>query len=385
MAENSFASANTHFAAKLFGEITAHQPQQNMLISPLSIGLALLLAHAGAAGATAQAIADVLALGPGPHDHAMTEAGALMRQLGALDTGEGGGEAAMLLRIANALFVNTDVALNATYARRCRAMLEAEIAALDFGAPSAAATIDRWVSERTRGRIDEIAGQLDRRTVAVLLNAVYFKAAWQLPFLEQATRPDQFNCADGQQISVPMMANQDRYLYQRADGFEVVGLPFRGAGDLRLLVLLPSRGRPISALQQQLATPAAWASIAPRPALVRLRMPRFRIACDLQLNEPLAALGMGVAFDPTRADFSAMRTSKLPFAISEVRHKTYLDVNEHGAEAAAVTAIKMTRMSMVVERPIDVTVDRPFVCAIQAAQSSALLFVGSIASPRVLI
>lgn len=385
MATNPIIAANTRFAAKLFGELTK-QADENVFFSPLSITLALLLAHGGAESATEKAIEDVLGLERISHERAAREAGALIAQLAALDEQEAQrtgrfGEVAdtVWLRIANALFVNRNVVFKQQYVQSMRSEFGAAVESLDFGSAKAAETIDAWVSEQTRGKISEIAGTIGNDVAAVLLNVIYFKAPWSNPFPEQATQGDNFTLHDGKTMVVPMMSNTDRYLYGHANGFEVVGLPFAGGGELRMLVVLPARASEITALHTQVADPTFFANIHLRSAQVRLRMPRFKTECDINLNTPLITLGMGVAFDSQRADFSRMASESLH--ISEVRHKTFLDVNEKGAEAAAATAIKMMRMSLALDRPIEVNVNRPFVVAIQEQQSGALLFLGSILRP----
>ena len=385
MSDNPIVAANTVFGAKLLNQFATTQPHTNIVFSPFSITLALLLAHAGATGDTEQAIENTIGLGRISRERAASEANSLIRLLAALDqhgassSGPFGAEEPTWLRIANAIFVNQQVDLRPAYSEIVREQFAATVAALDFGSPTATATIDAWVSEQTRGKIREIAGELNNDTAAVLLNAVYFKAAWANPFVDSATRNDTFTLASGETIQVPMMANTERYGYRRESSFEVVALPFRG-GQLEMLVVLPERVSGIAALTRNFASPGAWQALDPRPARVALRMPRFRVECDLSLNEPLIALGMGVAFD-NRADFSPMVQPPERLRISEVRHKTFLDVNEKGVEAAAATAIKMMRMSAIPERPIEVTIDRPFLCALRERQSGTLLFIGSIARP----
>lgn len=388
MTTNPVLAANTRFGAKLFAELTRRAPGTNLFFSPLSITLALLLAYAGAEAATEQAIEGTLGLKRISHERAAREAAALVAQLAALDNTEaqrtgrfGEVEDLVWLRIANAVFVNRDIPLKPSYIENVRADFSAYVESLDFGSSTAAKTIDAWVSVQTRGKITEIAGQLSRDVAAILLNAIYFKAPWLHAFPEGATEDGDWTLRDGSQIRVPMMANTERYQYGRVGDVQVVGLPFGGNNQLRMLVLVPAHADGIAALQTQVADPAFLAGLNLRPTQVRLRLPRFRIECDTNLNAPLIELGMAAAFDPQRANFSRMAPPNEPLYISEVRHKTFLDVNEKGAEAAAATAIKMMRMSMVVEQPIDVNVDRPFVLAIEEQQAGALLFLGSIQRP----
>ena len=385
---NQIVAANAALGAKLFGQFAKTPPNANIVFSPLSITLALLLAHAGAEGTTASAIGETLGLGDATRAEAGSAAHALVQQLAKLDeqaeqrSGRMGETSdTVWLRIANALFVNNQVALRPAYETTVREQYAAQVEALDFGSPSAAPRIDAWVSEQTRGRIREIAGSLNRDVLAMLINAVYFKAPWADPFSDRATAEGDFHLLDGNTVRVPMMANTERQRYERREGYEIIGLPFGGANKLEFVVVLPNSGATYAAVQKAVAHPAFFSGIQMRPVQMRLKLPRFRVECDTTLNEPLQALGMGVAFDGQRADFSTMLQTDERIAISEVRHKTFLDVNEKGVEAAAATAIKMTRMSMAMETPIEVTVDRPFVCAIRDQESAALLFLGAIVQP----
>ena len=385
---NIVTHANAALGAKLLRQLAEDQPNQNIVFSPLSITLALLLAHAGAQGETAHAIGAALELGQATPTQIAEAASTLVQQLSALDQQEaqrssrfGEAEDTVWLRIANAVFVNQEITLKPGYVTTVRNAYAALIEPLNFGAASAAAHIDAWVSDQTRGKITQIAGTLDRDTIAVLVNAVYFKAPWRDPFPEQATAEGEFTLRDGNRVRVPMMANTERFSYAQAAGYEVIGLPLAGGGNLEMLIVLPNRGADYVAIGQAVAQPAFFSSLALRPAQIRLRLPRFRIECDMSLNEVLAELGIGIAFDPQQADFSAMAEVDEPVYISEVRHKTFLDVNEKGVEAAAATAIKMMRMSMVVEQPLQVDVDRPFYCAIREQQRSAVLFLCAITIP----
>jgi serpin B len=390
MPQQALVAATTQFAVRLYGDLVQRREGVNTFLSPLSVALALSMAYAGASGETALAMANALHFHGMSQDEVARQAGGLIQQLHALD-GAGNNQAASMagrsdpisLRIANALFVNKQIAFRQDYVASCRQLYQAYLEQLDFGAPSAGTTIDRWVSEQTRGKITNIAGSLDPRMVAVLINAIYFKAPWRYPFLEQLTTDQPFHLLDGTQKRVRMMSNDDRYLYRRADNFEIVGLPFGARGDVTMLVFLPSKHSSLNELQRIIVAtdPAVWAQWGLRETKVRLKLPRFRIEFDTALNASLAALGMQQAFEPGRADFSGMIESKRQFYISEVRHKTYIDVNEKGAEAAAATSVKMALASFMPERPIEVVVDRPFICAIQDRKTNALLFVGSIVNP----
>jgi serine protease inhibitor len=368
--------ANTSFAFKLFAELTKSNIEQNVFISPTSVALALALAYNGARGETARSLARTLELGEIGLEALNRANAALIESLRAIDPH-------VALAIANSLWAQQGVALAPDFLSRNQESYQAEIAALNFSNPQAAATINEWVKRNTGGKIETIVDQLDRSAIMVLINAIYFKGQWAKPFDLRRTRELPFTLPSGHQRQHLMMAQTGKFDYYAIQGFQAISLPY-GAGRASMYIFLPEQRSSLRAFRRELSHKSwdTWLRHF-RPAEGTIVLPRFKLAYEVTLNDALKALGMGIAFDGRRADFSAMFADSKPSAtIDEVKHKTFVEVNEEGTEAAAATAIGMIRMTMAPQRNFSMIVDRPFFCAIRDNQTGALLFMGAIINPE---
>ena len=369
------AQAHLDFGFALFDQLRQESPDQNVLVSPTSVALALAMAYNGAGGETQTAIANALKLHGLDIEQINQGNQALTQYLTQLDP-------EVALDIANSLWVNQDLPVRADYIAQMQASYAAEVAALEFGTPAATDRINNWVKERTRDRIPTIVDQLPADQLLVLVNAVYFKGAWSEAFEPEQTRDRTFTLASGEAIQHPLMAQQGDYLYLETDQFQAVSLPY-GNESLSFEVILPAQGTDLTDLAAEL-TPENWqrwmGELRSRPGQVQL--PKFQFDYEADLIPALKALGMGIAFEPGRADFSGL--TELEAFISQVRHKTFIEVNEAGTEAAAATAIGImpTSMPMPPADPFEMVVDRPFVAAIRDRNTGVLLFVGAIVDPR---
>jgi serpin B len=271
--------------------------------------------------------------------------------------------------------MRSNAPVGADFAQRNNTFYGAEIGDL-AGGPAA---INAWVSQATHGKIPEIVQGRDvADAFAVLLNAIYFKGAWTTPFEADLTRPGPFTLPDGRQKNVSMMHQSGNVPYFRGDNFQAVSLPY-GSGRMRFLIFLPDSGTSLSAFLARM-TPENVTQWLPQFKSMHgdIALPRFRTEYEADLNAPLASLGMGIAFDRERADFGGMLPNGR-FYISLVRHKTYVEVNEQGTEAAAATGVVVEPLALI--RGFQFVVDHPFVCAIRDEQTGAILFLGRILDP----
>ena len=364
------------FAFKLFAELTKSNKEQNVLVSPTSVALALALAYNGARGETARAIARTLELGEISLDALNRANAALIESLRALDPH-------VALAIANSLWAQQDISFAPDFLKNNQDFYHAEIATLDFGNASAVATINAWVERNTGGKIEKILDQIDRSAVMFLINAIYFKGRWSKPFDPRRSREMPFMLSGGRQHSHPMMAQTGKFDYYAIQGFQAISLPY-GAGRASMYIFLPEQRSSLRAFRREL-TYKSWEVWLRhfRPAEGTIVLPRFKLAYEATLNDALKALGMGIAFDQRRADFGGMIADSKPSVnIDEIKHKTFVEVNEEGTEAAAVTSIGMIRTTMAPQRNFSMIVDRPFFCAIRDNQTGALLFMGAITDPE---
>jgi serine protease inhibitor len=368
-AEQRIVDGTNSFAFNLVREVAqALAPDSNAFLSPLSASMALGMALNGANGETFADMQAALQLAgmteseinQGYHD--------LMGLLGTLDR-------RTEMRIANSMWARNDFLILPGFAEAGRSFFDAEIETLDFGSPEAVHTINRWVSEKTGNRIPRLLDEIASNEVLFLINAIYFKGKWRHAFDSKDTRSGPFRGADGQDRTVPLMQLEETLYYQETDDYQAVDLLY-GNGVFAMTVLLPKAGRTPAQLLAGF-DPAGWQSLAGRfhEAEVHLTLPRFRLEYARRLNHDLTALGMGIAFDLSRADFyriADVRPDRL--FLTRVDQKTFLEVNEEGTEAAAATAVGVGVTSA--PEVIEMTVDRPFLLAIRERLSGAIMFLG---------
>jgi len=370
------AAASTRFGIKLLHRLVAQQPDKNVFISPASVSIALAMTRAGAGGETERAIAAALeAEGFAPAEFAQGNAD-LLAELPSAGPG-------FELAVANSLWGNRQIRFHDEFLQTAKQSYSAELISLDFASPETVATINRWVQSKTRERIPHIVDQLSADDPLVLINAVYFKGTWDTPFNRQATREAEFTLPGGGSKIVQMMSRFSYFDYLRGKQFQAVRLPY-GLGRLGFYVFLPDKDSSLAEFLKEL-TAANWASwMAGLRQMHRegeLGLPRFRAEYGAELADPLRALGMEIAFDRQRADFSGMVPVPPGAFISAVSHKTFVDVNEEGTEAAAFTGV-LCAAAMSPPKPFQMIVDRPFVCAIHDRPTDAVLFLGVIMDPR---
>jgi serpin B len=281
--------------------------------------------------------------------------------------------------LANSIWYRQGFPVLPSFLDATRSAFDAEVSALDFtNAPAALSAVNGWAAQKTKGKIPSILDQIDPSDVMYLLNAIYFKGSWRLRFDAQQTRDAPFHAADGSAQTAKLMHKEDTLRYLETPQFQAADLLY-GNGAFAMTVLLPKEGTGIDAFAASL-TRADWTgwTEAFHTRKVVFELPRLTFAYERKLNDDLSALGMGVAFDPQRADFSRMAPiSTQRLYVSFVKQKAFVDVNEEGTEAAAVTAVGVS----VTSAPIIPTmrVDRPFIFVIRERLSGTMLFMGKIA------
>ncbi len=385
----------------LFRWFAADRPAQNLVVSPYSIASALALAYAGADGATRREMASALRFpsedaplqaGFAALRSALEQAAADTRPLAEARTKAGRPTDPVEWSAANRLFGQTGYDFREPFLALMRDGFRAPFEAWNFRAdpePPRLA-INAWVEEQTRRRIVNLipAGGLTDDTRLVLVNALYLKAPWDVPFDPAATAPRPFHPAPGASRSVPTMQRTGPMGYTREDGATVVALDYLG-GALQFVVVLPDAGTTVDALAARL-TPghfARWAGLRDTSRReVNLQLPRFTVRGEtLRLGQGLRALGIRQAFDEPRgsANFEriAPRRPDEYLAMAEVYHQTFVALDEGGTEAAAATAVVIIGVTSVPPPPIEVRIDRPFLFLLQHRASGTGLFLGRVTDP----
>ncbi len=368
-------TANTRLSFKLFTELLKKQPNENIFISPASIAIALDMVYNGASGKNQQEIAKTLEL-QGMTLQEINQANA------ALKVTLSNPDPKVQISIANSLWAGEAQPFKPEFIEKIQHFYSAEVKNLNFGAPGASNIINDWVKQNTNGKIDKIVDEIGSDTVLVLLNAIYFKGNWKYPFPREATQQRPFTLLNGAQKQHPMMFRQVSNLqYYQNEMFQAISLPY-GEGRLSMYIFLPFKGVSLKTFYESLNAEnwQKWLNQFDSPdksdhsGEILIGLPRFKLEYSIELNDALKALGMEIAFREG-ADFSAMTPS--PLQIDLVQHKTFVEVNEEGTEAAAVTAAGMTRGI-----PDEMIVDRPFFLVIRDNQTGTILFMGSIVEPE---
>jgi len=263
-----------------------------------------------------------------------------------------------------------------------RALLKRDYAAEVFEGASLA-DINAWVARQTRGKIERILEQLDPNAVAVLLNAVYFKAKWASAFSRSLTRDEPFQIAAGQQVAVPTMRRRGGYALVAGEGYRALRLPYE-VDALGMVIVLPDAVDGVAAVGAKLGearlTDLLSAIRAEPPKQVELALPRFKLESKIELGPLFEQAGMKLAFSG-QADFGGMTTRPERIEISDVVHRAVIDVMEDGTEAAAATAVTMMRSSMP-RSAEEFHVDRPFLFYLVDDRTGAILFQGRVSNPR---
>jgi serine protease inhibitor len=360
------------FGVDLYKKLVEEKPGANVFISPASVGFALAMTMNGAGGGTRDAMANALGRAGVDIETANAADSTLIDRMN--DTIR-----AVKLSVANSLWARRGVEFKDEFLRRNKLCYGADIRVLD-----SPAAINDWVAEKTNDKITKIVDAIDPGAILFLVNAIYFKGAWTREFDRNLTREEPFHLISGATSPRPLMMQSGKYDYLEGEGFRAVRLPY-GDGRIGMYVFLPADSSSLDRFHEELTAERlhGWIGrFAQRSGTVGL--PRFRLEYEAVLNQSLGALGMAVAFDPNRADFTRMIEAAGANAyIHEVRHKTFVEVNEEGTEAAAVTSVEMRVTSaMEEEPPFEMIVDRPFFLAVVDRETGLVLFMGSIVNPR---
>ena len=368
--------ADNAFGLEIFQFIREESDKENLMVSPLSISLALAMAYNGADGDTKTEMENAMKLNGLTPEQINSAYKMLIAALQSLDED-------VIFEIANAVYYDSGFPVKQSFFDINKNYYDAEVEGLDFGNPSTIEAINDWVAEKTHDKITKIIEQLSPDARMVLLNAIYFYGTWANEFDEDGTKMRNFFKTDGTTKEVPMMSKEDKLEYTANNLFSAVKIPY-GTGQYNMVVMLPSTEKSSQDVIDELSANnwKDWAEEFTTEDHVVVTMPRFKFGFDLELNKVLKQMGMVKAFSDQQANFS--KISDIFLYISAVIHKTYIDVNETGTEAAAVTAIVFETTSAGPNEPqkIYFTVDKPFVFAITEKDTNAILFIGEVQNPE---
>ncbi len=371
-----FMRVNTDFGLSLYRKISEQANARNIFCSPYSIFVAFAMTYYGAAGQTREQIGQVFGYSAFPDKSDLTE---LFQGLSENLFTE---DAVYQLDEANRLFAQTGMDLHSEYRSDIEAAFGGEVKQTDFSSDpeEARKEINTWVEEKTQGTIQDLfpEGIIDANTVLVLVNAIYFKAAWQYQFSPENTVEEPFHTDRGP-VPVEMMKMREHLSYASSSnlGCSVLSLPYANS-SLSMVIILPDEDSNLATIENRLTANQLNDLIRNGTTQrVSVTIPKFDISQKMSLNDLLQQLGLTDPFS-TGADFSGITSSDRIY-INEAIHEAFVKVNEEGTEASAATGISVNRMSA--NRYRNFLANRPFLFVIRDSVTESVLFLGRFADP----
>ncbi len=365
---------SNQFGIQLFKAVALDDQETNLMISPLSASVALTILLNGCDAETYNQIRDMLGFDGLSTNEINTAYNSLVQQLLAADP-------STQLALANAVWYRNNYSFHKSYLQSMQTNFDAHIEALDFESPMAPQKINQWASDNTHGKITHVIDQIPEDAVMFLMNALYFKGSWIEKFKTENTHNSHFTLDNSSVINIPTMHGSIPAKGIYSDDFKAIEL-FYGRKNFSMIIVVPNAG--LNAFIQS-ATPETWDSITTAmdeeiiQTDIDVSLPKFTFAYEKQLNDQLKTLGMTDAFEPMLANLSKISDESL--FVSFVKQDTFVEVNEEGTEAAAVTTIGVT-LTSVGDIPPQFIIDKPFVFAIREQTTNTLLFIGQVVNPE---
>jgi serine protease inhibitor len=368
---DKISEANNKVAFKFLNEMVNTHKNENVVISPLSLNTVLSLTQNGAAGKTKEEMLQSLEM-KGLDDRMINESyQSVIAHYNSLKSIE--------IKMGNSIWMNKGLQVREDFKSIGRNFYEAEISTVDFSKNSATETINKWISKQTAGNIKKIVDSFDKNTAMALINTVYFKGKWSKSFNEKNTSKQKFTSSDNSVKEVDMMKEQLSVDYLKGEDFQAIRLPYEDS-NFGMYIFLPDKEKSIDNILGDMSFDNwnRWMNKFTRKE-AQVHLPKFKIEFEAELNEMLETFGMGSAFTD-EADFTKI-SDKHSLYIDLVKQKCYIDVDEAGTEAAAVTVVTMKETSAAIDKPIDFKADRPFIYAIADKKTGMLLFIGKVEKP----
>jgi serine protease inhibitor len=368
--EKNIVESDNIFGLKLFQTLINDEKDKNVFISPLSIAMALGMTLNGADGETKQAMQQTLEVAGLTDEQINSSYKSLIELLTGMDP-------KVQFQIANSIWYSSSFAVEQPFIDVNQQYFNSEVRALDFMDPLSVNVINSWVSDNTQNKIDKIIDQINPMTIMFLINAIYFKGIWTYQFNEENTVNSPFYLTDSTEKTCPLMKVAGTFNYYSNDKLKAVDLPY-GDKNFSMTVILPKSGIEVENLIGELSQ-INWNNWIGQlsESEGEIYLPRFKLEYKKSLVEILAQLGMGIAFT-SQADFTRINSAGNLF-ISEVKHKSFVEVNEEGTEAAAITSVEITFTA--VGSGFVFRANRPFIFVIREKNSGTILFIGKIVDP----
>jgi len=363
--------ADHAFGFELFREICRVSELENIMISPMSVSYALGMTYNGAAGTTLDAFNEVLHFGGLTNQEVNESYKDLMDQL--LNLSE-----EVDFALANSIWYKEGYPVLEEFIKTNEDYFNAAIREADFSDPKTLDMINGWIEEQTNDKIKDMLDQIPEDVIMYLINAIYFNADWKYEFPKEDTYEGDFYLENGSEIAVDYMVIDGDFQYTLMDDFTAVELPYSDS-SFSMVVMLPHLESSISSLTESLNVDSwnSWFENSHRIG-IRIVLPKFKYEFKDLLNDPLKALGLGVAFSDN-ADFSRIVPDR-SLSISRVIHQTFIDVQEEGTEAAAATIVEIKELSSSGSMA-SFRANHPFLYLIKENSTGAIVFMGKVGRP----
>ncbi|WOL08980.1 hypothetical protein Cni_G17733 [Canna indica] len=379
----------TAFALRLAKHVgAAVSSDANLAFSPLSIHVVLALVAAGSKGRTLDQTLSFLGLG---YSGAVADLNALSSQVVALVLADGSASGGPRVSFANGIFVDSSLALKSSFNEVLTNTFKGEAKAVDFQTKAAEVTneINSWVKTSTAGLIKELLppGSVDNNTRLVLGNALYFKGSWNEKFDASETKVSEFHLLNGTSVQVPFMTSRNKQFLSSYDTFKVLRLPYKQGEDKRLFsmyIFLPNARDGLWSLEERLNSESEFLTRHLPMQTVevgKFKLPKFKITFGFEASAVLKDLSLVLPFSGD-ADLSEMVDSPVGrnLSVSSIFHKSFIQVNEEGTEAAAASAA-VVKLRSLQKSPLDFEADHPFMFLIREDMTGVVLFTGHVLNP----
>jgi len=370
-AEKKIASSSEEFGLKLIRKLDTFEAQKNFFVSPLSISYALGMALNGARNETFTSIQDVMGLNTLSRDDINYSFLSFTNSLTGIDP-------KVTFQIANSVWYKNGFEVEPSFLLDNKKYFDAFIKELNFADPAASDIINQWVEDKTKGKIKQIIDPpISSDVIMYLMNALYFKGIWTYKFDKNNSYDGSFERYDHTTTTAKYMVQANTFRVYNGQGFSSIEIPY-GENTFSMVVLLPDEDKDLPSVINSLTSDGVKNIFnSALETETKLILPRFILEYEIELNDILTQLGMGVAFDAYRADFTGINKDGGIF-ISKVKHKSFISVDDEGTEAAAVTSIEFKRTSL----SDSFTVNRPFMFFIKENTTNTILFTGIIYEPK---
>ncbi|MDX2415131.1 MAG: serpin family protein [Bacteroidales bacterium] len=371
LSEKALSESSNQFSFDIFNQILGSKSSiENIMISPMSISYALSMTLNGAAGETRTAMMEALRTGDLTLDEINNSYRTLSDKITTVDK-------RVIMSIANSVWVEDRLDVKQEFIDALVNYFNAEGHQFNINDPDIVDKVNKWISDNTNGKIEEMIDEIPSDVVMLLINAIYFNGKWRMQFDTDETLDKPFYLANGGSVDVDMMYQKNNFKISCNDRLCLVELPY-GQGNFVMDVILPAEGLSTADILDDL-TDAKFNQLLETAyeREINIYMPRFKYEYKIELGDVLSAMGMGVAFTGA-ADFSNIADAGL--AISKVLHQTFIDNKEEGTEAAAATVV-MIELTSLPPEPQTINLNRPFYYIIRESSTNSIIFMGLTGNP----